>query len=121
MTDRIFLNGMAFEGRHGVSDEERADPQVIEMDVEYALDLREAGTHDDLALTVSYSDVFEICRAQVEDQSYHLLEAIAEAVAANILASFDRIDSVAVTVKKPGVPIDGVLEHAGVRIERSRS
>ena len=121
MTDQIFLRRMTFEGRHGVSEEERADPQVIEMDVEYALDLREAGIHDDLALTVSYSDVFEICRAQVEERNYHLLEAIAEAVAADILASFDRIKSVAVAVSKPGVPIDGVLEHAGVRIERSRS
>jgi dihydroneopterin aldolase len=120
MSDRIFLSGMSFEGRHGVSDEERSETQVIEMDVEYELDLREAGTNDDLALTVSYSDVFEICRAQVEQRSYHLLEAIAEGVAADILGEFERVTRVAVTVRKPGVPIDGVLEYAGVRIERER-
>jgi dihydroneopterin aldolase len=111
---------MEFEGHHGVSDEERADPQVIEMDVEYALDLREAGSADELAATVSYSDVFEVCRRQVEDKTYHLLEAIAEQTAADILAAFERIESVTVWVRKPGVPIDGVLDHAGVKVERSR-
>jgi len=32
---------MEFEGHHGVSDDERAEAQVIELDVEYELDLRE--------------------------------------------------------------------------------
>ena len=52
MSDTIFLRAMEFEGRHGVSDEERADAQVIEVDIEYELDLRPAGTSDDLAQTV---------------------------------------------------------------------
>lgn len=121
MNDRIFLRNMEFVGRHGVSDEERSEPQVIEVDVELSADLREAGTHDDLALTVNYSEVFRICRAQVEDRSYKLLEAIAEAIATDVLTAYDRVGAVAVTVRKPGVPIDGVLDHAGVRIERTRS
>jgi len=120
VSDTVYLRNMEFEGSHGVSDDERADPQVIEMDVEYSLDLREAGTHDDLAATVSYSDVFELCRRQVEESSYHLLEAIAEHTATDILATFDRIQAVTVWVRKPGVPIDGVLDHAGVKVERSR-
>ena len=40
MTDQIFLRAMEFEGHHGVSDEERADAQVIEVDIE--LDARPA-------------------------------------------------------------------------------
>ncbi len=121
MTDHIYLHEMEFYGRHGVSDEERAEEQVIHLDVELSLDLREAGTHDDLTLTVDYGAVFEICRAQVEQRSYRLLEGIAEAVAADILAAFDRVTSVIVRVRKPGVPIEGVLEHAGVSVERARS
>lgn len=121
MSDTIFLRAMEFEGHHGVSDEERADPQVIELDIELDLDLRAAGTSDDLAQTVNYSKIFELCRAQVEGHSYHLLEAIGEAVARDALAYDARIEKVAVTVRKPGVPIDGVLEHAGIRLERSRS
>ena len=44
-----------------------------------------------------------------------------EAVAHDVLAHDKRIERVAVTVRKPGVPIDGVLDYAGVRLERGRS
>jgi dihydroneopterin aldolase len=112
---------MEFEGRHGVSDEERATPQAIVLDVEVAADLREAGETDELGKTVDYAALFEICRAQVEERSYRLLEAIGEGVAADILGRFGATERVVVTVLKPGVPIDGVLDSAGVVIDRSRS
>ena len=69
---------------------------------------------------MNYSEVFKHCRAIVEERSFHLLEAIAEAVAADLLAGFAPLQGVVVRVRKPGVPIDGVLEYAGVEIERSR-
>jgi len=120
MSDRIFLHQMQFEGRHGVGDEERSEPQVIELDVEMVVHLGAAGRSDDLEQTVNYSAAFERCRAIVEERSFHLLEGIAEAVASDLLAGFTRIESVVVRVRKPGVPIVGVLEYAGVEIERSR-
>ena len=121
MSDRIMLGGMEFEGHVGVSDEERAEAQVVEMDAELWLDLRAAGASDDLAQTVDYGAVFEICRAKVEQGAYHLLEGLAEAVAGEVLAQHAAVESVILTVRKPGVPIDGVIDHAGVRIERARS
>ena len=42
MTDRILLSQMRFDGRHGVSDEERATVQPFEVDVELYLDLQRA-------------------------------------------------------------------------------
>jgi 7,8-dihydroneopterin aldolase/epimerase/oxygenase len=121
MTDRIYLHGMIFEGRHGVTDEEREAPQQIEVDLEIQLDLRAAGTSDELSLTVDYADLFEICRQVVEDQSFHLLEGIAEALAAQVLGGFPAVDAVSANVKKPGAPLAGMVEHAGVRIERARA
>lgn len=121
MTDQIYLQRMEFEGRHGVSDEERAEFQVIELDVELTLDLRRAGTSDDIAQTVDYGAVYKVCQAQAEEQSYHLLEGLAEAVAGDILGRFAAVEKVVVQARKPGVPIDGVLEYAGVKIERGRS
>jgi dihydroneopterin aldolase len=120
MSDLIFLRSMVFEGRHGVSDEERSDVQAIELDVELEVDLRAAGTSDDLQQTVDYGRVFEVCRAQVEQHSYHLLEAIGENVARDVLARFAAVSRVTVEVRKPGVPLDGVVEQAGIRVERAR-
>jgi dihydroneopterin aldolase len=120
VTDAIVLRGMAFEGRHGATDEERELTQTIELDVELRLDLRAAGQSDDLGQTIDYAAVFEVCRAQVEEHSYRLLEALAEGLAAEILDRFTLARAVVVEARKPGVPIDGVIDHAGVRIERSR-
>jgi len=120
MSDRIYLHGMVFEGRHGVTEEERASPQPIEVDVDVVVDLRRAGESDDLAQTVDYGDVFAVCRDVVENESFHLLEGIAEALARRVLGRFADVDAIHVNVKKPGVPLHGVVEHAGVRIERTR-
>ena len=119
MSDRIVLSGMRFEGRHGVGEEERSLPQLIEVDVELALDLGPAGTGDELERTVDYGPVIELCRRTVEERSFRLLEAIAEAIAADILAS-TAAESVTVRVRKPAVPVDADLEFAGVEITRGR-
>ena len=64
--------------------------------------------------------MFEHCRPIVEQGSFHLLEGIAEAIAVELLASFPRVEGVKVRAKKPGVPLRGLVEHAGVEIERER-
>ena len=120
MSDKVVLQQMEFEAHVGAGDGERAELQVIEVDVEMSLDLREAGVHDDLELTVDYGAAFERCRVVVASQAFHLLEGIAEAIAADLLATFAPLNGVTVRVRKPGVPIDGVLEYAGVEITRSR-
>ena len=118
MSDRIYLHGMVFEGRHGVSDEERRELQQIEVDLDIELDLSRPGKTDDLDDTVDYRDLFDVCRRVVEERSFRLLEGIAEAAAAEILKRFASIETVAVRAKKPGLLLDGVVEHAGIQIER---
>jgi dihydroneopterin aldolase len=121
MTDHIYLNNMEFECHIGAGDGERADEQLIEIDVDLTVDLKAAGDSDDLEKTVDYGAVFRLCQQVAEGRPYRLLEALAERVAGEILAVESAVLSVAVTVRKPGVPIEGVLEYAGVKVERSRS
>jgi dihydroneopterin aldolase len=118
--DRIVLSGMRFEGRHGVTQEERELPQLIELDVELWLDLAAAGRTDDLAATVDYGPVIELCRDVVELRSFRLLEAIAEATAAAVLRG-TLAQSVVVRVRKLAVPVDADLDFAGVEIQRGRA
>ena len=120
MTDRIELRAMRFEGRHGVSDEERAAPQPFEVDVELELDLGPAGGADDLRLTVDYGAVFVLVAGIVEGRSFRLLETLAETIADAILAAQPRADAVVVRVRKMRPPIDGALAWAGVEIRRAR-
>lgn len=119
--DRILLAGMAFDGRHGVGEDERAAPQPFQVDVSLELDLAPAGRSDDLARTVDYAAVFEDVRAVVEGPSALLLEALAERIAASLLARHGTLDAVTVRVRKLRVPIAGRLDSAGVEIRRRRT
>ncbi len=119
MTDRILLDAMVFEGTHGVLPEEHLAPQPFEVDVELALNLQPAGLSDDLEQTIDYAQVYETCRQIVESTRFNLLEAIAEAIAHELLAGFP-VQEVTVRVRKPKVRLGGPLRNAGVEIRRRR-
>jgi dihydroneopterin aldolase len=120
VTDRIALINMRFEGRHGVLEEERAQPQPFELDVELSLDLSLAGVSDDLRRTVDYREVFEIVRDTIEGPSRQLIESLAETIAARLLADFATVGvgEVMVRVRKPNVNLPGALDAASVEITR---
>lgn len=119
MKDRIILENIRLEGRHGVHDEERAQAQPFEVDVELVLDLQPAGTEDDLERTVDYGTVYELVRAVIEDHSFQLLETIAETIAQEVLRT-SPVEEVGVRVRKPEVQLGGPLNHAAVEIWRRR-
>jgi 7,8-dihydroneopterin aldolase/epimerase/oxygenase len=119
MTDRITLASMRFAGRHGVSDEERAVPQEIEVDLEVEADLRDAGISDDVGRTVDYGPLIRLCEHVVEDETFHLLEGIAQRIATQVL-DVDRVEAVTVRVRKLAVPVDADIEYAQVEIRRER-
>jgi dihydroneopterin aldolase len=117
-SDRIVLHDMRFLGHHGVEELERREVQPFAVDVELIGDLEPAGRSDDLAQTVDYGAVFTACRDIVEGRSFRLIEALAEAVADEILAAF-HVDEVVVRVRKLRPPIEGTIGWAGVEIVRS--
>jgi dihydroneopterin aldolase len=118
-TDEILLEGMRFYAYHGVNPEERALGQRFLVDVVMAVDLRRPGQSDNLADTVSYSDVYKVVRGIVEGEPRNLIEAVAAEIAAEILTGFPPVARVTVTVRKPEVPMKGsLLDAAGVRITR---
>lgn len=121
MSDRIVLAGMAFQARHGVADWEKVEAQRFEVDVELVLDVQPAGLDDDLARTVDYRSVYQITRQIVESTTFNLIEALAEAIAHEVLAEHGQVDEVVVRVRKPEVRLGGPLEHAAVEIRRMRN
>jgi dihydroneopterin aldolase len=119
VSDRIILDSMVFLGTHGVYPEEQQAPQPFEVDVELALNLQPAGLADDLAQTVDYGRVFDTCRQIVESTRFDLVEALAEAIAQELLSEFP-VDEVTIRVRKPKVKLGGTLRAVGVEIRRRR-
>lgn len=117
--DRITLRGMLFLARHGVTLEERMEPQPIEVDVELATDLDAASASDDLADTIDYSAVFSLVARTVEDRSFRLIEALAGTIADAVLEATGA-RSVLVRVRKPRAPLPGPFESVEVTVRRPR-
>jgi dihydroneopterin aldolase len=120
VSDRILLDGMVFQGTHGVYEHEQLQPQPFELDVELALNLQPAGLADDLGSTIDYARVFETCREIVETTRFNLVEALAEAIAHELLANFPA-DEVTVRVRKPEVQLGGTFRSVGIEIHRRRT
>jgi dihydroneopterin aldolase len=118
--DRILMRGLAFYGYHGVMPEENRLGQRFIVDIDMHVPLGQAGRADDLTMTVDYGAVLADVREIVEGPPFKLIEAVAERIAATILAR-NVVDAVRVRVRKPDVPIAATLEYVGVEITRRRS
>ena len=92
--DKILLNNMAFFGTHGVLQEEKTLGQKFFIDAELYLDLKDAGKTDDLTMTVSYADVYEIIKTYAQDKCYDLLEALGENICNCILKNYKTIKEI---------------------------
>jgi dihydroneopterin aldolase len=111
----IELDGIALRGFHGALDWERERGQSFIFDVE--LEVGEAGSSDRLADAVDYRDVVACVREVNDGRAYHLLEALAAALADELLARFP-VEHVAVRVRKPEVALDAPVRWAAVRATR---
>ena len=116
--DRILLEGMRFFAHHGDLAAERELGSHLLVDVEIWADLSAPARSDSLHDTVDYVHCFEVVREVVETRQYHLLEALADAVATALLDD-RRVQSARVRVAKQP-PIDGMIERFAVVVERSR-
>jgi dihydroneopterin aldolase len=119
--DRIVLTGMRFEGRLGVSEEEREFPQFLELDIEIEAPLDAPAASDDLGDAIDYAPLVERARTIVEGSSYRLLEALAGAVATDVLSAAPAAVAVTVRLRKLAVPLDVDMDHAAVELRRERS
>ncbi|MBS4225062.1 dihydroneopterin aldolase [Lederbergia citrea] len=118
--DKIYLNEMEFYGYHGVLPEETRLGQRFRVNVIAETDFREAALADDLEQTVSYAEVYSLCKEIVEGQTYKLIEAVAEKISASILEKFSKIERVTVKVIKPDPPIPGHYHSVAVEIVREK-
>lgn len=119
MVDRIQLDGMSFQGRHGVREAERAHAQEFKVDIEVECDLVEAGRTDKLADTIDYTRIRAIAKAVIEGESAQLLETLAARMAGQVL-QLPRVEAVTVRIAKRPASMQPI-DAAAVRINRTRA
>ena len=115
--DKIIVKGMQFWGTHGAFPEENKLGQKFLVDVEVSYDMTEMALKDNLDAGFSYSTVYQITKKVVTTEQHKLIQRLAHRIAEEIIQAYP-IKQVMVTVKKPSVPIGGVLDYVGVSIVR---
>ncbi|HLQ71329.1 MAG TPA: dihydroneopterin aldolase [Bacillota bacterium] len=118
--DKIMLNNMQFYGFHGLFPEENKLGQRFHVDVVLFADLLQAGMSDDMDDSVDYGAIYETVKGVVEQKVYHLLEAVADAIANELLATYSLVNACTIRVKKPDPPIPGHYDSVAVEIHRER-
>ena len=117
---KITLNGMNFYAFHGCFAEEQAIGTHFRLDVSFVTDTERAQQTDNIADTVSYLDVYQTIRREMEIPS-HLLEHVGERVCTALLSGFPAIERVDVRVSKLNPPLGGQLESVTVEVTKART
>jgi dihydroneopterin aldolase len=114
----IELYGLELRGYHGALEEEKTSGQRFLFDVR--LVAHDAGIRSDqLVDTVDYTEVVARIHAVSDGRRFNLIEALAAAVADDLLDNFP-VSAVRVRVRKPEVRLDAPVEHTGATVERRR-
>jgi len=116
--DTIFLEQVKVQTKLGVPKWERMMPQTIILDIDIGYDLSNACKSDAIADTIDYGAVVNRIRETLTDNSFKLVEALAEHICQLILKEFGAL-SVKIKVAKPGI-LPG-LKALGVEIIRTKN
>lgn len=114
----IEVYGLELRGFHGALEEERQRGQRFVFDVE--LVAHDAGIRSDqLVDTVDYTAVLERVQAVNGSRRFNLIEALAAAVADDLLERFP-VSRVRVRVRKPEVKLGAPVDYTSATVERVR-
>ena len=115
--DRIVLHDLRVRCRIGAEEQERSSPQMLRVQLVLYADLGPACRSDRLEDTVDYGAVAEGVLRLAEGSSFHLLEHLAQRIAASCLEQ-PRVRKVEVAVAKPRALL--AARAAEVRILREK-
>ncbi|MBR4282842.1 MAG: dihydroneopterin aldolase [Clostridia bacterium] len=118
--DKIIVKGLNIFAYHGVNPEEKINGQEFIVDAILGCNLEKPCASDDLNDTINYAKVVKVIRAAMTDETFDLIERAAGEIANRILAEFEKVESVKVTLKKPHAPVSAQFDYMAVSIIRGR-
>ena len=116
--DKILINNIKIKACHGCLESEQYNKQLFEIDIELGRDLSKSMEDDSLQSTVDYSEVIDTVKNITENQSFNLLEKLANVIINEIFEQFPA-NLVKITIRKPNAKIDAKFDYVGVEIERA--
>tara|TARA_B100000579_G_scaffold435697_1_gene459632 strand:+ start:195 stop:566 length:372 start_codon:yes stop_codon:yes gene_type:complete len=112
----ISLNNIIVYGFHGVHQEEKTLGQRFEIDLEFRLANPSFPWKDEERATVSYVNAHNIVKNVCAEKSFNLIETLGNRIIEEMRSRYS-IDLIIVRVRKPSVPIQGILDYVEVEVE----
>ena len=120
-TDLLTLKALRYHAFHGVHAIEREQGNSFEVDVLFHAELRQAGAHDQLDLTVDYEKAEQIISGVMFGPSVHLIEKLCVDIGEQLMNTFLLIDAVQVVIRKLNPLITGPTAYSELSMQWQRS
>ena len=117
--DKILISAIDCVAAIGVTPEERTIKQRLSIDVEILTDGARAARTDSLKDALDYSKIATLVMEACRSRDFHLIETLAELLAARVLAEFST-PQVRVLVRKISPVVEPRVNHVSIEIVRSR-
>ena len=111
----IRLNNIVVYGFHGVHQEEKTLGQRFEIDLEYRLSNPTFPWKDEERTTVSYVNAHKIVSRVCAEKSFNLIETLGNRIIEEMRSQYS-VNLIIVRIRKPSVPIQGILDHVEVEV-----
>ena len=119
MFDEIRIEELEVFAKHGVFPEENTLGQKFLVNVCIKTDVSKAAAGDDIHSSVHYGNVCSYISEFMRNNTFKLIETVAERIAMGLLVKYDLIREISVEIKKPWAPIGLPVESVSVMVERS--
>ena len=106
---------MQFFAHHGCFEEERVVGTQFSVNLSFDIDTTKAERSDNLSDTVSYLDVYQLVKTEMQVPS-NLLEHVARRILDAISQAFPQVSNLEIEIKKLNPPLGGEIESASVVI-----
>ena len=107
---------MRFYAHHGCFSQERAIGTHFVVDLSFNTDTTRAEQSDSIADTVSYLDVYQTVKREMQQPS-NLLEHVARRVGEAVLKKYPAVTDIKVKVSKMNPPLGGQMHSVSVELE----
>ena len=115
MKTTVFLDEVRFHAFHGVMPQERTVGADFTVSLRVEYDFIKAAESDVLDDTISYAEIYEVVKSEMEQPS-QLLEHVAMRIVKAVASRWPKVEKIDIRLAKDNPPVGADCKGAGVEI-----
>ncbi|MDR0926998.1 MAG: dihydroneopterin aldolase [Ignavibacteria bacterium] len=117
---KIQIKNAIYYCYNGVSTAEKALGGKYQLDLDIYYDATKAIESDDVSYAINYNDVLFTVSDIVENETFNLIETLADNILLNLLEEYDLVEKATVRIRKIDVPINHCVDYVEVEASKER-